>query len=106
MPAAWRAVRTATRSVASETTSKDSPRSWTSSAPASSAASSTSSSVTVLPSWAAGTSTTPLRLKRNDTEPGSASEPPLRVMAVRTSMAARFLLSVRHSMSIATPAGP
>ena len=53
-----------------------------------------------------GTSTTPLRLNRNETEPGSASEPPLRVIAVRTSIAARFLLSVRHSMSIATPLGP
>ena len=65
-----------------------------------------SSSVMALPSWATGTMTTPLRLKRNDTEPGSASEPPLRVIAVRTSIAARLRLSVRHSMSIATPAGP
>ena len=48
MPAACSAVRTATRSVASLITSKDSPRSLTSSAPASSVASSTSSSVTVL----------------------------------------------------------
>jgi hypothetical protein len=45
-------------------------------------------------------------LNRKDTEPGSASEPPLRVIAVRTSIAARFLLSVRHSISIATPEGP
>ena len=53
-----------------------------------------------------GTTTTPLRLNRNDTEPGSAREPPLRVIAMRTSMAARFLLSVRHSMRSATPDGP
>jgi hypothetical protein len=30
-------------------------------------------------------------------------EPPLRVIAVRTSEADRFLLSVRHSISTATP---
>ena len=48
MPASCSAVRTATRSVASETTSKVSPRSLTSSAPASSTASSTSSSVSPL----------------------------------------------------------
>ena len=78
MPAACSAVRTATRSVASETTSKASPRSLTSSAPASSVASRTSSSLTCLPSWSTGTITTPLRWKRNETEPGSASEPPLR----------------------------
>ncbi len=106
MPAACSAVRTATRSVASEITSKASPRSLTSSAPASSVASSTSSSETSLPSCSMGTSTTPLRLKRKETEPGSASEPPLRVITVRTSMAARLRLSVRHSISIATPAGP
>ena len=41
-----------------------------------------------------------------DTEPASASEPPLRVNAVRTSVAARLRLSVRHSMSMATPLGP
>src|SRR5699024_12011182 len=52
---------------------------------------------------AAGTVTTPLRANRYDTDPGSAIVPPLRVMAVRTSMAARFLLSVRHSMRTATP---
>ena len=39
-----------------------------------------------------GTMTTPLRLNRKDTEPGSASEPPLRVIAVRTSIAARLLV--------------
>ncbi len=50
--------------------------------------------------------TTPLRLNRYDTEPGSAIEPPLRVIAVRTSAAARLRLSVRHSMSTATPFGP
>ena len=51
-------------SVASEMTSKDSPRSLTSSAPASSVASRTSSSETVLGSWADGTMTTPLRWNR------------------------------------------
>jgi hypothetical protein len=30
-------------------------------------------------------------------------DPPLRVIAVRTSIADRFLLSVRHSMRTATP---
>ena len=54
MPAACSAVRTATRSVASETTSKASPRSLTSSAPASRVASRTSSSVTCLPSCSTG----------------------------------------------------
>jgi hypothetical protein len=33
-------------------------------------------------------------------------EPPLRVMATRTSEAARLRLSVRHSTSTATPPGP
>ena len=33
-------------------------------------------------------------------------EPPLRVIAVRTSLAARLRLSVRHSISTATPDGP
>ena len=32
--------------------------------------------------------------------------PPLRVTATRTSVAARFRLSVRHSIMIATPLGP
>ena len=32
--------------------------------------------------------------------------PPFRVTATRTSEAERFRLSVRHSMSRATPAGP
>ena len=54
MPAACSAVRTATRSVASLITSKDSPRSLTSSAPASRAASRTSSSVTLAASCAFG----------------------------------------------------
>src|SRR5918998_3822313 len=103
MPVCCSAVRTATRSVGSETTSKDSPRLLTSSAPASSTAASTSSSET--PScW--GTITTPLRLNRNDTDPGSAIVPPLRVIAVRTSEAARLRLSVRHSTTRATPPGP
>ena len=53
-----------------------------------------------------GTITTPLRVKRYATEPGSAIAPPLRVIAVRTSVAARLRLSVRHSMSTATPFGP
>jgi hypothetical protein len=56
--------------------------------------------------FASGAMTTPLRLNRYDTEPGSAIEPPLRVMATRTSEAARLRLSVRHSMSTATPLGP
>src|SRR5919107_4406628 len=103
MPVCCSAVRTATRSVASETTSNDSPRSLTSSAPASSTAASTSSSE--IPSCF-GTITTPLRLNRNDTDPGSAIVPPLRVIAVRTSDAARLRLSVRHSTSSATPPGP
>ncbi len=49
------------------------------------------------------TTTTPLRVNRNDTLPGSAMVPPLRVTATRTSLAARLRLSVRHSMSTATP---
>src|SRR5690349_4211445 len=53
-----------------------------------------------------GTITMPLRLNRYDTLPASANVPPLRVSAVRTSVAARLRLSVRHSMSIATPFGP
>ena len=57
-------------------------------------------------SWAFSTTTTPLRVNRRDTEPGSAIVPPLRVTAVRTSMAARLRLSVRHSTSNATPWGP
>ncbi len=63
---------------------------------------STSSSVTPFFS----TMMTPLRWNRYDTEPGSASEPPLRVNATRTSEAARFLLSVRHCTRTATPPGP
>ena len=39
-------------------------------------------------------------------DPGSAIEPPLRVSATRTSVAARLRLSVRHSISTATPLGP
>ena len=50
--------------------------------------------------------TTPLRENMYDTDPASASEPPLRVSAVRTSVAARLRLSVRHSISTATPFGP
>ncbi|SIJ71302.1 Uncharacterised protein [Mycobacteroides abscessus subsp. abscessus] len=99
MPASTSAVRTATRSVASEMTSKVSPSSLTSSAPASRVASTMASSS--VPS--AGTTMTPLRLKLYDTEPGSAIDPPLRVTATRTSEAARLRLSVRHSMSSATP---
>ena len=53
-----------------------------------------------------GTMTTPLRLNRYDTLPGSAIDPPLRVTATRTSEAARFRLSVRHSIMMATPFGP
>ena len=53
-----------------------------------------------------GTSTTPLRANMYDTDPASASDPPLRLNAVRTSVEARFLLSVRHSTSTATPLGP
>ena len=49
---------------------------------------------------------TPLRLKRYETEPGSAIVPPLRVTATRTSDAARLRLSERHSIMIATPLGP
>ena len=49
---------------------------------------------------------TPLRVNRYETLPGSARLPPLRVSAVRTSAAARLRLSVRHSMSTATPFGP
>ena len=52
------------------------------------------------------TTMTPLRWKLYATLPGSAIVPPLRVIAVRTSAAARFLLSVRHSISSATPFGP
>ena len=48
---------------------------------------------------------TPLRWNMYDTEPGSAIVPPLRVIAVRTSIAARLRLSVRHSTSSATPPG-
>ncbi|KOU15167.1 hypothetical protein ADK52_36090 [Streptomyces sp. WM6372] len=102
MPASWSAVRTATMSVGSLMISKVSPLSLTSSAPASSTVSRTSSSE----SSPLGSRTTPLRLNRYETEPGSAIEPPLRVMATRTSDAARLRLSVRHSMSTATPFGP
>ena len=45
-------------------------------------------------------------MNRYATLPGSAIVPPLRVNATRTSRAARLRLSVRHSMSIATPFGP
>ena len=89
--------------MASLPTSNDSPRSLISSAFASRTAPSTSSSP--LTASALGTITTPFRLNRYDTEPGSAIEPPLRVSAVRTSAAARFRLSVRHSTSTADPAG-
>ena len=89
-------------SFGSLTTSNESPRSLTSSAPASSTASSTSSSLAP----AFGTITTPLRENMYDTDPASANVPPLRVSAVRTSVAARLRLSVRHSMSRATPLGP
>ncbi len=106
MPAAWSAVRTSTTSVASASTWKDSSNSLTSSTPASRVASSTSSSPTSRPSWSLGTITTPLREKSRETEPGSAIVPPLRVTAVRTSMAARLRLSVRHSTRKATPCGP
>ena len=41
----------------------------------------------------------------NMADPGSARLPPARVSAVRTSAAARLRLSVRHSMSTATPPG-
>src|SRR3954451_3977850 len=102
MPASCRAERTGTRSVGSLTTSNDSPRSLISSAPASRTASMTSSSLEP----AFGTITTPLRLNRYDTLPASANVPPLRVSAVRTSVAARLRLSVRHSISSATPLGP
>ena len=92
-----------TRSVASVTTSMTSPWSLTSSAPASS----TASRPRPRPAPSAfGTMTTPLRENRYDTEPGSASLPPLRVNARRTSEAARFRLSVRHSTSTAMPLGP
>src|SRR5207249_1341868 len=97
------ALRIATRSPASLTTSNASPRSLTSSAPASSTAPSTSSSVSP-PAF--GTIATPLRLNRYDTLPASARLPPLRVSATRTSVAARLRLSVRHSIRIATPLGP
>ena len=39
-------------------------------------------------------------------DPGSAMAPPLRVIAIRTSVAARLRLSVRHSTRNATPCGP
>ena len=39
-----------------------------------------------------GTTTMPLRVNRRETEPGSAIVPPLRVTAVRTSIAARLLV--------------
>ncbi|SHW63735.1 Uncharacterised protein [Mycobacteroides abscessus subsp. abscessus] len=83
-------------------TSKVSPRSLTSSAPASRTAVSTSSSDRLFFSSV----TTPLRENRYDTEPGSAMLPPLRVIATRTSPAARLRLSLRHSMRTATPLGP
>jgi hypothetical protein len=84
----------------SQRISNTSPWSVTSSAPASRTAARTSSSVGAS---ACGTARTPLRWKLYATLPGSAMVPPLRLMAVRTSAAARFLLSVRHSTSIATP---
>ena len=103
-PASSRALATDCRSEGSERISKDSPERTTSSAsaPPSSTASSRPSSV--LPS--AGRRTRPLRSKRKETEPESAMVPPLRVTAARTSAAARFLLSVRHSTSSAEPWGP
>ena len=85
------------------TTSNSSPWSATSSTPASRTATSTSSSVS--PSTFA-TRMTPLRLKLYATLPGSPIVPPLRLIAVRTSAAARLRLSVRHSISSATPFGP
>jgi len=52
------------------------------------------------------TVTTPLRVNSRCTDPPSAMVPPLRVTATRTSEIERLRLSVRHSMRIATPAGP
>ena len=49
------------------------------------------------------TSTTPFRLNKYETEPGSAMLPPLRVTATLTSEAARFRLSDKHSIISATP---
>ena len=79
-------MRTVTRSDASVMTPKPSPCGSISSAPASSTASITSSSVVLSPE----TTITPLRWKLYATLPGSAIVPPLRVIAVRTSAAARF----------------
>ncbi len=53
-----------------------------------------------------GTTTTPFRVNSRETEPGSAIVSPLRVTAVRTSIAARLRLSVKHSTRSATPCGP
>ena len=96
-------MRAATRSLASQIISNDSPLSFTSSAPASRTASRIDSSVAP---DALLTVIKPLRLNKYETEPGSAIEPPLRVTATRTSEAARFLLSDKHSIMIATPDGP
>lgn len=76
------------------------PSRSTSSAPASSAAVMTASS-----SADPSTRITPRRLNCQPTAPGSAIAPPNFVNALRTSDAVRFLLSVRTSISIATPPG-
>ena len=52
------------------------------------------------------TSTTPLRENMYETEPGSAILPSFLVITKRTSPAALFLLSVKHSIKTATPFGP
>ncbi|CAB4576146.1 unannotated protein [freshwater metagenome] len=52
------------------------------------------------------TITTPFRLNKYETEPGSAIFPPFLVTATRTSDAARLRLSERHSINNATPPVP
>ena len=48
----------------------------------------------------------PRRSNPHATAPGCASWPPCLLKMLRTSAAERFLLSVRTSTMMATPAGP
>src|SRR5579875_3381082 len=95
-----RTARTRARSVGAHVTRQLSPSSARSSAPASATSSMSWSSSTLR-----GSRTWPLRSNCQDTEPGSAIEPPPRVKMVRTSAPVRLRLSVRHSTMTATPAG-
>ena len=86
--------------VASHVTRHTEPSSFMSSAPCSSTAFITSSSLA-----ARSTRITPLRLNCHATAPGAAIEPPILLKIARTSDAVRLRLSVRISISNATPPG-